>query len=70
MQKRYLTPKEVEKLYSIKAGTLANWRCQGRGPKYSKDGRLIRYSLDAIEEWFAGNEVLTVDQPEPATENA
>jgi hypothetical protein len=29
MERRLLKPKEVEKIYNIDAGTLANWRCQG-----------------------------------------
>jgi len=29
MERRLLKPKEVEKVYNIDAGTLANWRCQG-----------------------------------------
>lgn len=63
--KRYLTPKQVETAYGIKAGTLANWRNQGRGPMYVKFGRKILYSISALEEWCRGNLVLTVDQDNP-----
>ena len=43
MERRLLKPKEVEKVYNIDAGTLANWRCQGRGPVYVKYGRKVLY---------------------------
>jgi hypothetical protein len=31
--------------------TLANWRCQGRGPSYRKIGRSIFYPLAELLEW-------------------
>jgi len=31
--------------------TLANWRCQGRGPAYRKIGRSIYYNLAELIEW-------------------
>ena len=34
--KHTLTPAQVEKEYNIKEKTLANWRSQKKGPKYSK----------------------------------
>lgn len=37
-RKQLLTPKEVEKLYGLKAGTLANKRGMGRGPEYIQEG--------------------------------
>ena len=41
----YLTPDMVEERFHIKKGTLANWRCQGRGPEYRKHGRKVLYRL-------------------------
>jgi hypothetical protein len=34
------------------AGTLAIWRCEGRGPAYIKRGRYVRYHKDDLEKWI------------------
>lgn len=31
--------------------TLAEWRCQGKGPRFVKLGNRVRYSLPALAEW-------------------
>ena len=39
----HLTPKETaDRLRTVK-GTLANWRVQGKGPKFVKIGRKVLY---------------------------
>ncbi len=66
-KKRSMTPKQVEELYGIPAGTLANMRCQKRGPKYfplgDKQGKRCRilYFVEDIEFWIRQNPVLTID---------
>ena len=62
MERKYLEPKEVEKIYRIKVGTLANWRSQGKGPVYSKCGRKVLYSVVKLDEWYKINQVRTIDQ--------
>jgi predicted DNA-binding transcriptional regulator AlpA len=37
----------------VQQQTLANWRVEGRGPKFVRVGRLIRYRLSAIDSWLA-----------------
>ena len=64
MERKYLTPKEVEDMLCIHKGTLANWRCQGRGPAYIKYGRKVLYPIGEIEAWLAANRVRTADSPE------
>jgi len=54
------TPTAAAMLSKHKA-VLADWRHQGRGPKYVQIGRSIRYRVDDIHEWIVEN---TVD---PAT---
>lgn len=56
---KYLTPAEMAERYAgkITVGTLANWRSQGVGPKFSKIGGRILYPLAAVEEWEAGRTV-------------
>lgn len=39
----YLDTKQVAKLLGISEGTLENWRCTGKGPKFTKFGSLVRY---------------------------
>lgn len=69
MKKKYLSPKEVEAIYGISAGTLANWRMYGKGPAYSKVGRLIRYEVTTLDEFFQRHLVLTSDQPEKPSQD-
>ena len=32
--------------------TLPNWRSQGRGPRFIRVGRLIRYRIEDLEEYL------------------
>jgi len=57
----YLSPKMVEERYHVRVGTLANWRCQSRGPEYVKLGRKIMYPVQALEVWCQNCRVLTAD---------
>ncbi len=61
MKTRMLKPKEVEEMYKIKTGTLANWRNQGRGPAYIKYGRKILYAVEEMERFCQSNLILTAD---------
>lgn len=49
----YLTPEQVSARYQgkIAVRTLANWRCLGIGPRYSKIGGAILYPLDELVKW-------------------
>ena len=53
LKKRYLSPKEVEQVYGIKVGTLANWRLYAKGPKFVKIGRMIRYRVEDLEAFYS-----------------
>lgn len=48
-----MTPKEVVARYkdTVKLKTLANWRSQGMGPKFTKVGGKILYPIRALFEW-------------------
>jgi predicted DNA-binding transcriptional regulator AlpA len=46
------TPDEVEKSFGLDAQTLANWRCQSKGPKYRKIGRRVIYVFADVQEWL------------------
>lgn len=49
----FLTPKEVSDRYKkkITERTLANWRSSGEGPRFTKIGGRVLYSLDSVIEW-------------------
>jgi hypothetical protein len=49
--KQIITPTQLARRWKVAEGTLANWRSQGRGPKYFKAGRRVRYNLKHIESF-------------------
>jgi hypothetical protein len=65
--KRSLTPQQVEEMYGIPVGTLANLRCQKRGAKYFVLGatrgkrRRVLYFVEDLENWIRQNPVQTID---------
>ena len=60
--KRAVSPAEVESMYGISRGTLANFRYRKVGPKYYKVGtRKVLYLVDDVENWCRRNPVLTAD---------
>jgi hypothetical protein len=54
------TPGEIEELFGIPKGTLANLRCQRKGPPFLKVGlRKVLYRLSDVESWIMKGEVKT-----------
>jgi predicted DNA-binding transcriptional regulator AlpA len=49
---RLLRPVDVAVRIGVPVGTLANWRCDGRGPRYLKVGRHVRYRVADLEAWL------------------
>lgn len=47
----YINESAAAAFLGLRRGTLSNWRCQGRGPAYSRlnGGRVIRYKLADLE---------------------
>ncbi len=39
----------------VQKGTLANWRCQGRGPMFIKAGAKVLYPVEHLLKWEAKN---------------
>lgn len=48
------TKSAAERL-SLKPGTLEVWRVQGKGPRYIKIGRLVRYDDDDLQAFEEKN---------------
>jgi len=57
MEHEWLVEKEVADFYRVKVKTVQEWRYTGKGPKYVKIGRLVRYKKkDVIEFMEAGGQ--------------
>lgn len=47
-----LSAEAAARYLAIATQTLANWRSVGRGPRYVRVGRVIRYRIQDIESWL------------------
>lgn len=47
-----LTPDEAAKILEVRPSTLARWRWAGRGPRYAKYGKVIRYRREDIDAFI------------------
>jgi len=47
---------QAAQILNINPGTLASWRCLGRGPRYVKVGRAVFYRLSALSGWLEAQE--------------
>jgi predicted DNA-binding transcriptional regulator AlpA len=52
MQDTYLTQTEAAQLTRLSPRTLERMRLNGTGPRYTKAGRRVIYSRQAIEDWL------------------
>ena len=50
-RKLALTDIEVAQSCGLKPSTLRKWRLQGRGPRWRRFGRAIRYLQSDLEAW-------------------
>lgn len=46
------SPETVAAVADLSTNTLVNWRAQGRGPQFVKDGKLIYYRKADVIAWF------------------
>lgn len=58
-RKEYLTPDEVEKLYGLRATTLANKRTKAQGPQYTKAGEKILYRHQDVKKYLDARRIRT-----------
>jgi len=47
-----LTTVEAAQYLNLKPSTLEVWRCQGRGPRFVRLGRSIRYRVKDLDEFM------------------
>ncbi|WUI00242.1 helix-turn-helix domain-containing protein [Spirillospora sp. NBC_00431] len=52
---RLLRSKDAAEYLNRSPGTLANWRCQGTGPRFTGSGAGIRYRLSELDAWIKAN---------------
>lgn len=53
MSDALLTPEEAAKRLTLRPKTLARWRWAGRGPRFIKIGRSVRYAESEIQAFIA-----------------
>jgi len=58
-RREYLTAEEVEIVYGLKAGSLANKRSKAQGPEYVRDGDKILYRQQAIKAYLDARTIKT-----------
>ena len=51
----FKTTEETAKVLGLKKGTLEAWRYYGKGPRFHKIGRYVRYSIEDIEAFIKGS---------------
>ena len=56
-----LSEGQVAELFEIPRSTLRCWRWQGKGPKYYKAGRTVKYRAEDIDAYLVGQPVETLD---------
>src|ERR1039458_1072067 len=61
-----ISPEELAQNLGLSPATLADWRCQRRGPAYLKVGRRIWYPKDRVDAWLKTRLQETSDDAEKA----
>ena len=61
LRKLFITENEASEIASLKIQTLRNWRSQGRGPTYSKIGKLVRYPVEDFIKYLDMRRIQTED---------
>jgi excisionase family DNA binding protein len=56
---RAMVETEAASLLGLSVKTLRAWRCHGRGPRFVKLGRAVRYLRSDVDEFIRKNTVST-----------
>lgn len=57
----FLDTDQAAEVLHVDPKTMANWRCQKRGPRYYKIGARCFYQLEDVREWAMKQVVQTDD---------
>ena len=49
-----MDPRSTAAFLGLSVLTLADMRCKGTGPRFTKAGRLVRYRLSDVQAWLNG----------------
>jgi predicted DNA-binding transcriptional regulator AlpA len=49
---RWLRARDAAAILGLSAATLADWRCEGKGPPFRRLGRVIIYDAAELDEWM------------------
>lgn len=60
----YYDTKSLADRLGLSPDTIETWRYRGGGPPWIKIGKLIRYSVEAVEKWLA--EQTRAPKPRPS----
>lgn len=60
-KKPFLSTHELAAILGIRRDTLAHWRCEGRGPKFMRVGRTVRYTHEDVERFLGRSMTHTLD---------
>ena len=53
---KLLTTDQTAEILDVHPATLAAWRSEGRGPRYLKIERNVRYRSEDLERWLRAQE--------------
>lgn len=53
--------REAAAYLKVSPGTLEVWRCKGRGPRYSKLGKVVVYDVRDLDAFLESRKVFTRD---------
>ena len=48
----YFSPETIIAVTELTNNTLTNWRSQGRGPEFVRQGKLVYYKKAAVVKWL------------------
>ena len=51
---KLMTQAEVKEITGLADSTLEQWRLKGKGPRFIKLGRLVRYRTSDVQAYIAG----------------
>ncbi len=54
---KYVSDVEAAKILSCSPQTLRNYRCLGKGPAYSKRGRMVRYRIQDLLDFMSAGRI-------------
>ena len=61
---------EAARILRVRPATLAQWRWQGKGPRFRKIGAAVRYAITDLEEYVEESARTSTSDPGPRGQDA